>query len=191
MDNTNPQNPAGQQPQPTGQTPQQPAGQTPPPQTPAQQTPGGMSQFPPGMGMPGAGMPPPPPVDNTPANFQLGTLFKEPIKIKLPAHPDTKFDDDKFLKLLASSISLSRLEKKRIVDAVPKLQQWQVDELISIFEEEKKKFAQLSARHMPQLEKLAKQHYEEWRDIELEEVKQSKAVEDKSQADEIRKKLGL
>jgi len=188
MDNSNPQNPAGQQPQSGGQTPQQP----PINQAPAQQgaqMPGniaGMPQFPGGMGMP-----PPPPVDDTPANFQLGSLFKEPIKIKLPAHPDTKFDDALFLKLLASSISLSRLEKKRIVDAVPKLQQWQVDELINIFEEEKKKFAQLSSRHVPQLEKLAKQHYEEWRDIELEEVKVSKAEEDKNQADEIRKKLGL
>jgi len=174
MDDTNPQSSTGQQ---AGQTPQ-----------PGGQIPAGMPDFPGGMGM---GMPPPPPVDDTPADFQLGELFKDPIKIKLPAHPDTKFDDNNFLKLLASSISLSRLEKKRIVDAVPKLQQWQVDELISIFEEEKKKFAQLSKRHVPQLEKLAKQHYEEWRDIELEEVKVSKAVEDKSQADEIRKKLGL
>jgi hypothetical protein len=185
MDDTNPQNPmgqqAGQQPQTGGQTPQ-----------PTGQIPAGMPDLPGGMGMGmGMGMPPPPPVDDTPANFQLGALFKEPIKIKLPAHPDTKFDDANFLKLLASSISLSRIEKKRIVDAVPKLQQWQVDELISIFEEEKKKFAQLSKRHVPQLEKLAKQHYEEWRDIELEEVKTTKAEEDKSKADEIRKNLGL
>jgi len=153
---------------------------------------GGMPGMPGGMPFSGdMGMPPPPPQDDKPANFQLGMLFKEPIKIKLPAHPDTKFDDDFFIKLLAGSISLSRAEKKRIIDAVPKLQQWQVDELVNIFEEEKKKFAQLSQRHVPQLEKLAKQHYEEWRDIELEEVKTSKAEEDKSKADEIRKKLGL
>jgi len=179
MDDTNPQNQSGQQGQ-AGQGPQ-----------PTGQIPAGMPDLPGGMGMGmGMGMPPPP-VDDTPANFQLGAFFKEPIKIKLPAHPDTKFDDANFLKLLASSISLSRIEKKRIIDAVPKLQQWQVDELISIFEEEKKKFAQLSARHVPQLEKLAKQHYEEWRDIELEEVKTTKAEEDKSKADEIRKTLGL
>jgi len=185
MDDTNPQNQQGQA--QTGR--QAPQGQAPQGQMPGGFPPAGM---PAGMPFPGMGMPPPPPPeDNTPANFQLGTLFVDPIKVKLLPHPDTKFEDDYFLKLLASSISLSRLEKKRIIDAVPKLQQWQVDELINIFEEEKQKFAQLSKRHVPQLEKLAKQHYEEWRDIELEDVRTSKAEEDKSKADEIRKKLGL
>ena len=74
--------------------------------------------------------------DKTPANFQLGALFKDGIKIKLAPHPNTQFDDDKFLMLLASSISLSKTEKKKILDAVPKLKQWQIDELINIFEEE-------------------------------------------------------
>ncbi|MBN1494907.1 hypothetical protein JW911_04200 [Candidatus Peregrinibacteria bacterium] len=192
MDNTNPQNQQGQTGQQQGQPP---VDQTPPAQMPANFPPAG--QMPASGANPFAGMsgmpppPPPPPEDNTPANFQLGALFKDPIKIKLQPHPDTKFEDEKFLMLLASSISLSRLEKKRIIEAVPKLQQWQVDELINIFEEEKQKFAQLSKRHVPQLEKLAKQHYEEWRDIELEDVKTEKAQEDKGKADEIRKKLGL
>lgn len=142
-------------------------------------------------GMPTPGVPTPPPEDTTPANFQLGAMFTEGIKIKLPEHPDTKFDDNTFLMLLASSISLSKVEKKRIVDAVPKLKQWQVDELINIFEEEKKKFAQLSKKHVPQLEKLAKQHYEDWKDLEMGQEQQGKQEEEQQKADEIRKSLGL
>jgi len=143
-------------------------------------------------GMPPTGMPPtPPPEDTTPANFQLGQLFTDGIKLKLPAHPDTTFDDDQFLTLLAASISLSKAEKKRIIDAIPKLKQWQIDELINIFTEEKQKFAQLSKKHVPQLEKLAKQHYEEWRDLEVAEEQQGKAEEDQAKAEEIRKNLGL
>lgn len=150
---------------------------------------------PPAHGMPPMpGMPSPPPSqeeDTTPANFQLGALFTDGIKLKLAQHPETKFDDDNFLLLLASSISLSKAEKKRIVEAIPKLKQWQIDELINIFEEEKQKFAQLSKKHVPQLEKLAKQHFEDWRDIEVEQAQSGKSQEDAAKADEIRKQLGL
>lgn len=205
MDQSNPQDnkaqdqggqqPAGSQPPAQGTPPAgtPPAGaQQPPAQgKPPAQTPPATGAPIPGVPMPGGAAPPPPPQDDTPANFQLGALFTEGIKLTLPKHPDTQFDDAKFLQLLASSISLSKAEKKRIVDAIPKLKQWQVDELMTIFEEEKKKFAQLSKRHAPQLEKLAKQHYEEWRDLEMQEKQVGKAEEEKEQADEIRKKLGL
>lgn len=189
-----PAQPAGGQPQG-----QQPANPTPPPAAP--QPPAGGGQAPMGGaplgGMPGsqaqgAGNPPAAkPEDTTPANFQLGAMFKDGIKIKLQPHPDTQFDDDKFLMLLASSISLSKAEKKRIIDAVPKLKQWQVDELMNIFEEEKQKFAQLSKKHVPQLEKLAKQHYEDWKDLEMGQEQAGKAEEEQAKADEIRKSLGL
>ncbi|MBD3156493.1 hypothetical protein GF369_01565 [Candidatus Peregrinibacteria bacterium] len=144
-------------------------------------------------GMPGAGgsQPQPPKEDTTPANFQLGALFADGIKITLQEHPDTQFDDEEFLTLLASSISLSKAEKKRILDAVPKLKQWQVDELMTIFNEEKKKFAQLSKKHVPQLEKLAKQHYEDWKDLEMQQAQEGKKEEEEKKADEIRKSLGL
>ncbi len=144
-------------------------------------------------GMPGAGgnQPQLPKEDTTPANFQLGALFTDGINMTLPDHPDTKFDDDEFITLLASSISLSKAEKKRILDAVPKLKQWQVDELMTIFNEEKKKFAQLSKKHVPQLEKLAKQHYEDWKDLEMQQAQEGKKEEEEKKADEIRKSLGL
>ena len=118
-------------------------------------------------GFGGGAMPPQEPEDTTPANFPLGTKFVAPLKIKLPKH-DMSFDDAYFVKLLAGSISLSREEKKRIIESVPKLKQSQIDELINIFEEEKEKFAALSKKHVPQLEKLAQQHYDEWMDLETE-----------------------
>jgi hypothetical protein len=173
---------------PPAQPVEPPATPTPPPaqpQAPATPTPPAQPQA------PGTGTPPPPPKDEKPANFQLGTMLGDKIKLTLQAHPDTKFDDVYFVKLLAGSISLSKAEKKRIIDAIPKLKQWQVDELINIFEEEKKKFAQLSERHVPQLKKLEKQHFEEWQDIEMEQQQSGKAEEDKAKADEIRKNLGL
>lgn len=108
----------------------------------------------------------------------------------MPAH-NLQFDEQKFLRLLAGSISLTKEEKKRIIQSIPKLKQEQVDELIRIFEEEKIKFAELSGKHVDQLKKLEKQHLADWQDIEIEQKAQGKAEEDQNEADEIRKKLGL
>ncbi|MEK7529049.1 MAG: hypothetical protein AAB592_04750 [Patescibacteria group bacterium] len=134
---------------------------------------------------PAAPKPPSPP-----ANFQLGILLPPQLKVKVPAHT-LKFDEQYFLRLLAGSISLTKIEKRRIVDSIPKLKQEQIDELVRIFEEERKKFAELGQEHVPQLEKLAKQHYEDWMDIEMEEQQQSKKQDETNKAEELRKKLGL
>lgn len=128
--------------------------------------------------------------DTSPANFKLGQKFTAPLKIKIPAN-ELSFDEGKFLDLLAGSISLSREEKKKIIESIPKLKQSQVDELIRIFEEERQKFAALSKKHVPQLEKLADQHYNDWIDLESEKEQSSKAAEDQAKADEIKKNLGL
>ncbi|MBT3865055.1 hypothetical protein HOF67_03435 [Candidatus Peregrinibacteria bacterium] len=112
------------------------------------------------------------------------------LKVKVPAH-NLKFDGDKFIRLLAGSISLSKDEKKKIVESVPKLKQEQIDELMRIFEEEKEKFAALSQKHVPQLEKLAEQHYQEWMQLEGEFEQTSIKQADTQKADEIRKNLGL
>jgi hypothetical protein len=143
-----------------------------------------------GQGFGGGVMPPQEPEDTTPANFQLGVKFVQPLKLKMPKN-DMKFDEAYFMKLLAGSISLSKEEKKRIVESVPKLKQSQIDELINIFEEEKEKFAALSKKHVPQLEKLAQQHYNEWMDLETESEQSQKKDEDQAKAEEIRKQLGL
>ncbi len=112
------------------------------------------------------------------------------MRVKVPKH-DLKFDEEYFIRLLAGSISLSKDEKKKIVESIPKLKQAQIDELIRIFEEEKQKFAALSKKHVPQLEKLAQQHFDEWMQLEDEYNLANKKEEDQGKADEIRKNLGL
>jgi hypothetical protein len=131
-----------------------------------------------------------PPEDTSPANFQLGALLPAQLSVKVPAHSLT-FDENQFLRLLAGSISLSRDEKKRIIDTIPKLKQSQVDELIRIFDEEKFKFSQLSKKHVPQLEKLAKQHLQDWLDLETAYHADQKKANDQAAADDIRKSLGI
>lgn len=164
-----PNPPAPQDPNPQSQPP------TPPPAQPA---------------APAAAPPQEEEEDKTPANFQLGTMLPPELKVNVPDH-QLNFDTEKFLRLLAGSISLSKDEKKRIIESIPKLRQEQIDELIRIFEEEKFKFSQLSIKHVPQLEKLAKQHYQDWMDLEMEQTQSVKKEEDQDKADEIRKSLGL
>ncbi|MEK9132516.1 MAG: hypothetical protein AAB606_02305, partial [Patescibacteria group bacterium] len=143
-----------------------------------------------GAGVPPGAQPPPPPKPSKPANFQLGALLSPQIRVKVPPH-SLSFDEQYFLHLLAGSISLTKDEKIRIVESIPKLKQTQVDELVRIFEEERKKFAELGEEHVPQLEKLAKQHYEDWMDIEMKQEQTSKADEDQRKAEELRRQLGL
>lgn len=143
-----------------------------------------------GGGYPPAGYPPQGPEDTTPANFKLGAKLPAVLKVKCPPNP-LKFDEAKFVRLLAGSISLSKDEKKKIVESVPKLRQEQIDELVRIFEEEKEKFAALSAKHVPQLEKLAEQHYQDWMQLETEFEQSNRKQVDSQKADEIRKNLGL
>ncbi len=147
-------------------------------------------QMPQGGAYPPGGYPPQTPEDTTPANFQLGTKLPAKLKVKAPKN-SLKFDEEYFIRLLAGSISLSKDEKKKIVESIPKLKQSQIDELIRIFEEERQKFAALSKKHVPQLEKLAVQHHSEWMDLENESQLSQKKEEDTSKAEEIRKKLGI
>ena len=111
--------------------------------------------------------------------------------IAVPAHPETKFDEQNFLTLLRGSISLTRDEKWRIIQAIPKLSQFQIDELRKILEEEKRKFAELSPKHLLQLQKLEHKHSDDWRDLQSITVQQGARVSEQQKADEIRKQLGL
>ena len=101
------------------------------------------------------------------------------------------FDEDKFLKLLASSISLSKQEKKKIIDTVPNLRQQQIDDLIKIFEDEGSKFAELPKRHQQELEKMVEKHRREWEDLEDEYRTQGQKQNEQSEVDDIKKQLGL
>ena len=111
--------------------------------------------------------------------------------VVVPEHPSTTFDEQQFLTLLRGSISLTRDEKWRIIQAIPKLSQFQVDELQKILEEERRKFAELSPKHLQQLMKLEQRHAQDWADLQGITQQQSVKQEDQAQADEIRKQLGL
>lgn len=112
-------------------------------------------------------------------------------KIKVPAHPETAFDEQRFLLLLRGSISLTRDEKWRIIQAIPKLSQFQIDELQKILEEERRKFSELSPKHLLQLMKLEQRHCEDWKDLQAVTVQQDARSEEQDQAEQIRKQLGL
>ncbi|MBI2524190.1 hypothetical protein HYW11_03190 [Candidatus Peregrinibacteria bacterium] len=111
--------------------------------------------------------------------------------IVIPGHPNTTFDEQKFLTLLRGSISLTRDEKWRIIQALPKLSQFQVDELQKILEEEKRKFSELSPKHLAQLKKLEEKHSADWKDLQSVSVQEGVKQQDAGQAEEIRKQLGL
>lgn len=157
----------------------------------------GMNGYnPAGMGNPmqqqmgGMPMPKQEEVDDEPYTF--GELIaKHQIKITVPPHPSTSFDESKFLKLLAGSISLTKDEKRKIVESVARLSQKQIDDLMDILTDEKAKFMELSAKHKTQLKKLEKQHYDEWVDLEIKYEQENRAKKDEEEADRIRKQLGL
>ena len=111
--------------------------------------------------------------------------------ITVPPHPQTQFDEQMFLAYLRGSISLTRDEKWRIVQAIPKLSQFQVDELQKILEEERRKFSELSPKHLSQLQKLEQKHAQDWVDLQSAFVQQVAQQQEASQADDIRKQLGL
>lgn len=111
--------------------------------------------------------------------------------IVIPTHAETTFDEQKFLSLLRGSISLSRDEKWRIIQAIPKLSQFQIDELQNILTQERDKFAQLSPKHLRHLQQLERKHAEDWKDLQSISVQSTAKQKEQSQAEEIRKQLGL
>ncbi|QQR54870.1 hypothetical protein IPG41_06870 [Candidatus Peregrinibacteria bacterium] len=133
--------------------------------------------------------------DGSQPGFDPNYRFAEKMKnftttVKLPAN-SIKVDEAYFLNLLAGSISLTRDEKKKIVDSFDKLRQEQVDELIRIFEEERSKFIELSSKHGAQLKKLEDEHAADWRDIEISYTAATKKAEEDAKAEAIRQQLGL
>lgn len=126
-------------------------------------------------------------------NYRFGSIAISLTNenVVVPAHPQTTFDEQLFLALLRGSISLTRDEKWRIIQAIPKLSQFQVDELAKILEEERRKFSELSPKHLLQLMKLEQKHSDDWKDLQSMYVQTQAKQTEQSQADEIRKQLGL
>ena len=74
-------------------------------------------------------------------------------------------DENYFLDLLKNSLSLSVLEKQRVIDSVPILTQFQFDELIKVFLEEREKFRELIKEHPEDIKKLLNKQKKEWIEI--------------------------
>ena len=106
-----------------------------------------------------------------------------------------KVDPATFLDLLKHSLSLNTMEKKRVVDAVPTLSQFQFDELTKVFTEEREKFRELAKDHPEDIKKLLAKQQSEWLQLgdlyraELEN--KGKEAEDKQKEEDIKKSLGL
>ncbi|MDR1988414.1 MAG: hypothetical protein LBQ24_06970 [Candidatus Peribacteria bacterium] len=73
--------------------------------------------------------------------------------------------EEDFLDLLKHSLSLSTEEKKRVVDAVPTLSQFQFDELTKVFTDERVKFRELAGKHPEDIKKLITKQKKEWLEL--------------------------
>lgn len=111
--------------------------------------------------------------------------------VKIPPHPNTKFDEKKFLQLLAGSISLTITEKENIIKAIPQLSQFQIDELMKIFSEEQTKFSELEKKHADQMKEMEDKHKESWQDVEAKAEEGKKKEDEEKEAEDIKKSLGL
>ena len=56
--------------------------------------------------------------------------------IKVPPHPNSTFDEERFVYLLAHSPALSEREKRNMIMLIAKIDQIQIDRLTQIFEED-------------------------------------------------------
>lgn len=104
-------------------------------------------------------------------------------------------DEVEFLDLLKNSLSLNVSEKKRVLDAVPTLSQFQFDELKKVFIEEREKFRELAKEHPEDIKKLLKKQQQEWITLgeiyKNEQAKKEVESKDEQKIDEIKKSLGL
>lgn len=110
-------------------------------------------------------------------------------------HPLTIFDTKEFIELLEHSLSLNVFEKKRVIDSIPTLSQFQIDELIKVFVDEREEFKKLMKTEAEAIKELVKKAREWWiqlEDIYVQEAKQKeKAWEDQSKIDDLKSSLWL
>lgn len=119
----------------------------------------------------------------------------EDIIARISHHPSTKFNELLFVDLLEHSLSLSVFEKKRVIDNVPLLSQFQIDELIKVFEDERVEFRKLISTEWEIIKWLvvkAQNEWEELKDIYLSEDAQNQQLaEDLKKAEELKKNLWI
>lgn len=119
----------------------------------------------------------------------IGNVGEFNTSVAVPAHPNTTFDEGYFLKMLSGSISLTKNEKKKIVESIPKLSQFQIDELIKIFEEERRKFSELDEKHQVKIRELQAKQTEDWKDLEMAEQQEGRQEEDTAAAEALKAQL--
>lgn len=110
-------------------------------------------------------------------------------------HPLSEFDEKVFLDLLEHSLSLSVTEKKRVIDAIPTLSQFQIDELTKVFVDEREEFKKLLPKEGDTIKELVVKAREGWKqlhDIYIQEAAQrEKQGEDQGKIDDLKKSLGI
>lgn len=108
---------------------------------------------------------------------------------------EVEVDAKTFLDLLKFSLSLNTMEKKRVVDAVPTLSQFQFDELSKVFTEERDKFRELAKEHPEDIKKLVAKQQKEWIELwdlyKIEIESKSKENENQDKIDDIKASLWL
>lgn len=90
---------------------------------------------------------------------EVDSIVLELIKLHSQA---VQVEPETFMDLLKHSLSLNTMEKKRVVDAVPTLSQFQFDELTKVFTEEREKFRELAKDHPEDIKKLLTKQQTEW-----------------------------
>ena len=110
-------------------------------------------------------------------------------------HPLSEFDEKHFLDLLEHSLSLSLFEKKRVIDAIPTLSQFQIDELHKVFEDEREEFKKLFPKEGETIREFAKKAKTEWEQLYEIYIGEKKAREsanaDQSKIDALKEQLGI
>jgi gas vesicle protein len=125
-------------------------------------------------------------------NARAGQLSTRSQSIfSIPPHPNTTFDEDNFLMLLEGSISLTMEEKQRVIEAIPRLSIEQINELISIFTEEKQKFSELENEFADDVKKLKEEREREIERVETKKEETQATSDDEEEAAKIKQQMGL
>lgn len=106
------------------------------------------------------------------------------LQMQIPPHA-TNFDEKEFLNLVATSISLTFNEKKQIILSIPRLTQFQIDELLKILRDEQKKFKELNEKHLKKLKELEDKSAASSETLEQKTERLMKEQQDKAQADDL------
>lgn len=117
----------------------------------------------------------------------------DPIYRVASNHPGAVFDEIYFIHLLENSLALTYSEKKEVIDAIHRLSQYQIDELVKVFLDEREQFKAIMEEESESIIKLYEEAKKNWiliiEHYETEEQKNIQQEVDHGKLDEIRKAL--